>query len=231
MYFNVAQLLKEPTGATRTYDLVEDLSDLDPELAPLNPLVGTLHLLRTHSGILATGELSTALQITCNRCLGPVAIPVRFQLEESFRPLTEVSTGRYIHPDEFEGSAEDLEDAALLINEQHILNISEVVRQNIWLALPMYPTCEDAGLQECLYLQESLAALRQPSNGSAHNPAFNDATAEDDEQGDIQYIAPGASSSDSTSDSIDPRWAALLKLKSQLDERNVNDADGAGWVN
>lgn len=227
MYFNVAQLLKEPTGATRTYDLVEDLSDLDPELTPLNPLVGTLHLLRTHSGILVTGELSTALQITCNRCLGPVAIPVRFQLEESFRPLTEVSTGRYIHPDEFEGSAEDLEDAALLINEQHILNISEVVRQNIWLALPMYPTCEDAGLQECLYLQESLAALRQPSNGSAPNSALDDASEEDA----IQYIAPGTSSDDSTSDTIDPRWAALLELKSQLDERNVNDADGASRAN
>lgn len=226
MYFNVAQLLKEPTGATRTYELVEDLSDLDPELSPLNPLVGTLRLLRTHSGILASGELSTALQITCNRCLGPAAVPVRFQLEESFRPLTEVSTGRYIHPDEFEGSAEDLEDAALLINEQHILNISEVVRQSIWLTLPMYPTCEDAGLDECPNLQERLAARQQSNSGSMHIPAQDDDAADG-----IEYIAPGASPSDSSSDSIDPRWAALLELKAQLDERNVNDADGASRVN
>lgn len=225
MYFNVAQLLKEPTGATRTYDLVEDLSDLDPELAPLNPLVGTLHLLRTHSGILVSGELSTALRITCNRCLGPVALPVRFQLEESFRPLTEVFTGRYIHPDEFEGSAEDLEDAALLINEQHILNISEVVRQNIWLTLPMYPTCEDAGLEECPHFQERLEALQHPSNNSARGSANDDAT------GGVEYIRPGESPSGLSSDTIDPRWAALLELKSQLDERSINDADGASRAN
>ena len=32
MLYNVAQLLKEPTGSVRRYELAENLDDLDPEL-------------------------------------------------------------------------------------------------------------------------------------------------------------------------------------------------------
>ncbi len=123
MQFNVAQLLKEPIGAVRRYEVVEDISELDPELSLLGPLVGTVQLMRIHSGVLVSTNLSTALKVTCNRCLEPIALPVRFETEESFRPLTEVHTGRYLPPDEFEGEEEDLEDEALIINEQHILDL------------------------------------------------------------------------------------------------------------
>ena len=84
MQFNVAQLLQEPIGTTRSHDLVEDLTDLDLELNTLGPLVGSVQLMRTNSGVLATGELSTAMQVSCNRCLEPIVLPVRFQIEESF---------------------------------------------------------------------------------------------------------------------------------------------------
>jgi uncharacterized metal-binding protein YceD (DUF177 family) len=113
---------------------------------------------------------------------------VRFSIEESFRPLTEVRTGRYIAPEEFEGEEEDLEDEALIINEQHILDISEVVRQAIWLALPMYPTCNWTGPGEC----PNLTAYRQEAGITAESSeemALNDEEA------------------------IDPRWAALLELQ------------------
>ena len=113
MEYNVAQLLKELTGAVRRYELMEDLSELDPELEFLGPLVGTLQLLRTNSGILATGELSTAVRVICNRCIEPIAMPVRFHLEESFHPSTEVFTGRALRIEEFEGDKDEWEDSAL----------------------------------------------------------------------------------------------------------------------
>ncbi|MEM7126299.1 MAG: DUF177 domain-containing protein [Chloroflexota bacterium] len=196
MFFNVAQLLKEPTGATRTHKLVEEIDELDEDLEPLSPLVGTLQMLRTHSGILVRGELSLGLRIECNRCLGPVVMPVRFTLEESFRPLTEVRTGRYIHPDEFEGEEDNLEDEALLINEQHILDISEVVRQNIWIELPLYPTCTDAGLDECQGKEDSLLGI---------NPQF--------EPADGDNLVQATGEGQSITESIDPRWSALLDLQ------------------
>ena len=197
MYFNVAQLLKETTGATRKYDLVDDISQLDPELEPLNPLVGTLQILRTHSGVLISGELSTAVRVNCDRCLGPFVMPVRFTLQESFRPLTDIATGRYIRPDEFEGSASDLEDEALLINENHILNLAEVVRQAIWLSLPMYPTCDDAGLEQCTN-EESIALMQENSI-------------------DIDEI-------EQSEPPLDPRWAGLLSLKHDLEKNDGDDA-------
>lgn len=191
MQFNVAQLLKEPIGATRRYELVEDIGELDPELHALGPLVGDVELIRIHSGILARGNLSTAVQVTCNRCLEPIALPVRFTVEESFRPLTEVHTGRFIAPDEFEGEQEDLEDEALIIDDHHILDLSEVVRQSIWVTLPMYPGCNWTGTGECpnwiRYLQEVKVTEEQAGGGVA---------ADEDEV-------------------VDPRWAALLELRKQ----------------
>lgn len=204
MFFNVAQLLKEPTGATRTHELAEDIHDLDEDLNPLSPLVGTIHMLRTHSGILVSGELSVGLRVECNRCLEPVVIPVRFKLEESFRPLTEVRTGRYIHPDEFEGEEENLEDEALLINEQHMLDISEVVRQNLWVELPMYPTCSDAGLDRCPQNENSEIGV---------NPHFKLA--------DGDGLEPTAEDQEGT-EQVDPRWAALLGFQVSS-ESNLNN--------
>ena len=67
MQFNVAQLLLEPIGATRTYDLVEDLGELDPDLEISGPLVGRLQIMRIHSGTLVTGTLTTGVQVSCNR--------------------------------------------------------------------------------------------------------------------------------------------------------------------
>ncbi len=190
MLFNVAQLLKEPTGAVRRHELNEDLTQLDPELRFLGPLIGTLQLLRTNSGILVTGNFSTAVQTNCNRCVEPIAQEVRFSLEENFRPLTEVTTGRYLRPEEFEGEEEDLEDAALLIDERHILNIAEVVRQAIWLAMPMYPGCNWIGAGDCPNLLKRLTELDQLEDiGFVNDPRR---TAEEE---------------------IDPRWAALLKLR------------------
>lgn len=188
MQFNVAQLLKEPTGATRRYELVEDVSELDPELTMLGPMVGTLNLIRTHSGVLVRAELSSAVQVTCNRCLEPIALPVRFRFEESYRPLTEVNTGRYLLPEEFEGTTEELEDEALIIDEHHILDITEVVRQNIWLAMPMYPACIWPQPEAC-------------PNWLAYTKEME------------QSQAGGGKSEEE----VDPRWSALLKLKGKLD--------------
>jgi uncharacterized protein len=189
MQFNVAQLLKEPIGATRRFELQDDISELDPDLAALGPLVGNVELIRIHSGVLARANLSTALQVTCNRCLEPIALPVRFTVEESFRPLTEVHTGRYIAPSEFEGEEDDLEDAALIIDDHHILDLSEVVRQSIWLALPMYPGCNWTGAGQCPNLTRYMREVKATQEEQGEDAGTDEAEV------------------------VDPRWAALLALR------------------
>lgn len=190
MQFNVAQLLKEPIGSVRRHELLDEIDELDPDLTLLGPLVGDVQLMRTHSGVLVTAHLSTAVQVACNRCLAPIALPIRVSVEESYRPLTEVHTGRYIPREAYEGSAVELDDAALLIDEHHILDISEVVRQALWLAHPMYPSCNWPGPDECpnliAYRQELATAAVVLVDGEG--PAIN-------------------------AGEIDPRWSALLALR------------------
>ena len=72
MQYNVAHLLKGPTGAERRYEVREEIRDLDPDLEPISPLVGSIKLMRTSQGILVTGKLRTTLEMTCHRCLEPM---------------------------------------------------------------------------------------------------------------------------------------------------------------
>ena len=56
MEFNVAQLMKEATGASRAYDLDDDITSLDGGLTPLSHLTGSLELLRFTAAFLASGD-------------------------------------------------------------------------------------------------------------------------------------------------------------------------------
>lgn len=196
MQFNVAQLLKEPVGAVRRYQLTEDMNAVDPELQLLGPLIGTVQIMRTNSGVLVNGDFNTAARVTCGRCTEPIVMPLHVQLEESFRPLTEVETGRYLRPDEFQGDDADFEDDALVIDEHHILDLSEVVRQNIWLAMPMYPSCNWKGEGDCPNFIAQQIALREITED------------EDEEESDV------------LPEGVDPRWAALLKLRLEGGDKN-----------
>ena len=191
MQFNVAQLLKQPIGAMREYELNDEIEGLDPGLVAVSPLTGLVKLLRTHSGVLVIGDLEISLEVSCNRCLEPVATPVSFHFEESFRPLTDVETGRFLMPQEFKGQQEELSDAALIIDDHHILDASEVIRQNIWLALPMYPGCMFEDPATCPNFAVRLQEIKD---------VHSDLT-EETVDGEV----------------IDPRWAALLALKQKDD--------------
>jgi uncharacterized protein len=135
MRYNVAQLLMGPTGGCRKYDLNEEIRNLDPELRPLRPLTGSVTLMRTTQGILATGTLATVIEGTCHRCLEPASVEVQFELEEEFHPTNPIAGAPV------DKVPEEEQDTALLIDERHNLDLSEVVRQGLWLAMPMEMLC------------------------------------------------------------------------------------------
>lgn len=135
MLYNVAQLLRGSTGAERRYDLSEEIRSLDQGLEPISPLVGSVTLMRTSQGILVTGRLRTRLRMTCHRCLESMDAEVELDLEEEFYPL--------VHSGEasLDDVPEEEYDEALLIDEHHVLDLSEVIRQGLWLAAPMEALC------------------------------------------------------------------------------------------
>jgi uncharacterized protein len=146
MRYNVAQLLRGPTGAQRRYDFEEDISNLDTDLEPMSPLKGKVTLLRTSQGVLVTGKLRTVLRGQCRRCLEPCDVQVTLVLEEEFHPSVSIADAPVdpIPDEEY--------DEALVIDEHHILDLAEVVRQGLWLVAPMEALCraDCAGLcPEC----------------------------------------------------------------------------------
>ncbi|GAB4565162.1 MAG: DUF177 domain-containing protein [Anaerolineae bacterium] len=148
MRYNVAQLLKEPIGAVRHYEEDEDVSRLDPAIVPTSLLRSNLTLLRTDRGILVTGHLGVLVQMSCSRCLEPVEVRLDVDVEEQFYPTVDVITGRMLPVDE--------EDQALWIDAHHILDMTEVVRQDLLLALPLHPLCRDDCAGICPYCGQNL---------------------------------------------------------------------------
>ena len=146
MQYNVSQLLQDSTGATRHYavdepaNVVQELLDEDATTVK-TLLKGEVRLLRTTDGILVTGRLETSVLLPCDRCLSEFPIPVTLELEENFRPTIDIRSGASL-------PRVSGEETATLIDERHILDLAEVVRQRILLSVPMHPVCrtECAGL-------------------------------------------------------------------------------------
>lgn len=136
MQFNVAQLLKEPTGGTRKYEVSEIVEDLDPELVIQEPITGNLKFTKIPQGILVAGKLKTEVEVNCSRCLEPFDQPVTIELEEEFHPTLDLHTGASL-------PVSDDHDPATLIDEKHIIDLSEVIRQALLLALPALSLCQE----------------------------------------------------------------------------------------
>jgi len=132
--FNVADLLKSVAGASRQYDLNEDIAGIDKDLDIVKPLVGKVRFTRTSNGILVTGHVHTGVLIPCRRCLTPVTTPIELDLEEEFRPSIDIATGTV-------RSVKEDEDEATRTDWHHILDLTEVIRQDLLLAIPMSPLC------------------------------------------------------------------------------------------
>jgi uncharacterized protein len=143
MRFNVAQLLKEPTGARRDYSVSEEAGALDPELSLAGPLTGTVTLMRSSQGILVTGELRTRLHGVCRRCLEPCELDVELSLEEEFHPVVQIGTTP------IDDVPEEERDEALIIGDGHSLDLSEVVRQGLWLTAASEALCRGDCLGLC----------------------------------------------------------------------------------
>jgi uncharacterized protein len=136
MQFNVAQLLKEPTGSTRKYEINEELDDLDPEIVIQAPIKGKVKFTKIPQGVLVTGEIETMVEVSCGRCLEPFDVPVQIEIEEQFRPTLDLITGARL-------PVGDDDDTATVIDERNYLDLSEVVRQDLLLSLPNHPVCRE----------------------------------------------------------------------------------------
>jgi len=132
---NIAQLLKQPTGSGREYDIQESIRGIDPLLDPVGPLSAHVKLVRTKSGVLLSFSGKSSLRTPCSRCLEPATMPVSLSFEEEFLQTVDVASGLPL------GTSQD--DPAVLIDEHHDLHLAGLVREYLLLALPMHPLCRE----------------------------------------------------------------------------------------
>jgi uncharacterized protein len=129
---NVAQLLMSPQGTTRRLSIDEEPSVLG-EASIVGPVRAECSLMRTGYGILADCQFQAAVQAECARCLEPATMPVAGRLQEEFLPTVDVRTGAPL--------AEAPEEGAFAIDENHLLDLGEAIRQHILMETPLQPLC------------------------------------------------------------------------------------------
>jgi uncharacterized protein len=146
MQINVAQLLRAPIGSVRDYDIKQVIDITGDGVSSL--VQGQVRLMRTNRSILAKGTLDTEAELTCSRCLGQFECPLVMKLEEEYYPTTDVITGAPVPvPDE---------PGLFIIDEHHVLDLTEAVRQYALLAIPMKPLCKEDCAGLCPYCGHNL---------------------------------------------------------------------------
>jgi uncharacterized protein len=90
------------------------------------------------------GRLSGTLGCNCSRCLEPFEVPVALDLDLLFLPATANASGRR-DDDEEGGDAIADDDLGVSYYRDDVLDLSEIIREQFYLALPMKPLCR----QDC----------------------------------------------------------------------------------
>ena len=141
MEFNLSQLLKEAIGATRRFEVDEELTLMESPLS--GRVVGDVEFLRTDRGIWVTAILDSKVSCTCSRCLEECEQILHMRLEEEFLLQIDVSTGSKVK------KPEDAEEY-LFIGVDHVLDLTEAVRQYAELGIPIKPLCREECAGICL---------------------------------------------------------------------------------
>ena len=138
METNVSQLLKASIGTIREVSLDEPIAILEKEME--SHVVGMIKLIKTHRGILAQGVVETTVPLECSRCLNSFKNKLKVNIEEEYFPSLDINSGTALEQSDDMGS--------FIIDAHHILDLSEAIRQNALLAIPMKPLCNEdcAGL-------------------------------------------------------------------------------------
>lgn len=131
---NVAQLLKEPVGATRIVALHLDQFPLDEE-ARAHDVEAEVRLTRVEDGVLADGWIRGLAELECVRCLELFDAPFSGDFDAEYRPSIDVRTGLPLPRPE--------DEETFVIDHNHELDLGEVLRQVALIALPMQPVCRE----------------------------------------------------------------------------------------
>ncbi|SJZ55127.1 YceD family protein [Selenihalanaerobacter shriftii] len=121
MIINISDI-RENLGAIKEVKLEEEIEDIqfqDREIQIDGPAKMAFQVINTEDSFLVVGDIDLNLNVKCSRCLDEFTLPVTAKLEE------EVEKDRV----ELSGAAS--------------INIEEEIEDNVFLAIPMKPVCDE----------------------------------------------------------------------------------------
>lgn len=139
MRLNVLYELRQSIGATSQYDLEEDRLLVDS--LELRRFRGTLRLLRTDRGLLATVKAEANEPTACSRCAKAIECPISIEFDEEYLPFTDPRTSTRVKV--YEG------EECFRIDDDWVLDLTEGLRQYILTAEPLQPLCKADCLGLC----------------------------------------------------------------------------------
>ena len=131
MRFNVAKLLKDSIGSTRSYTVDEPVSN---RVTPDERIVGRVDFMRTDKGIWVDTTLDTWVSVACSRCLKEWRQFLTLPIQEEYLPTVDIVTGQILLDAGCEGGI-------FTIDAEHVLSLEEAVRQYSITGIPMKPLC------------------------------------------------------------------------------------------
>ena len=131
MQFNVLQELRQPLGGDSIYEIDEPHVRLDDW--ELKGVSGSLNLLRTDRGLLASLKVHATAREGCARCLVEADCPVELEFDEEFIAMVDPHTGARMRVNEDEDE--------FRIGPDFVLDLREPMRQYGLMAEPVKPLC------------------------------------------------------------------------------------------
>jgi uncharacterized protein len=113
-----------------------DVSDEADMYRVVAPVQLTFEIHKDKDKFRLVGYVATELELSCSRCLDPYRLPVSAPFDLRYLPATSASTDS-----EHQVEDEDLETS--YYNDDSI-DLSELLREQFYLALPMKPLCREA---------------------------------------------------------------------------------------
>jgi uncharacterized protein len=150
---NIGELLAD-RRAVRIVAFSERFESPAEDITLIDPVVGELSLIGTGLTVCLTGRVHTVLNLVCGACLRPFPQKLDFSVDEEFGRVASPSRGPADGGSARGEAALGPEDFVVPVGPDEMVDLSEVVRQHLVLALPIAPRCR----KECQGLCASCGA-------------------------------------------------------------------------
>jgi uncharacterized protein len=138
MRIEVASLRKN-TGESRRFEFKEDIPPFEidgTQVTFTEPALVHLEVTNTGISLAVKGEISGQLELICSRCLEPFNYTMKTNFEEQYRHISEA-----------EDNNDD--DRNYQVYEEDYIDLTDTVRENLILSLPMKPVCSHGCMGIC----------------------------------------------------------------------------------